>query len=337
MSNIIFTHCEDPDGIIAHALLIRALGINDVNTFNHFFVRYDRLVDDFGRLEDRLRELPQSNVYIADIGLNGQLANAGGAPYARLENIAGLVKQWYWFDHHETTLEHREALRRMSVRLVYNPERCAALLVRDAFGLTGEYESGLAQIAQAHDYKKPGSMSQRVLRGNEIEKVIALANEQLDCKTLLHLSSELAQGAAVDQNFQLHGKWRGHVTDFDTRTVAAYRELEESVVVEDVVGLRVLFAHSPAILSQKPALDYIQTHYAEEGDVYVCFFRPPVHNHIISRKQGHNFPVVELCVSLGGGGRGNGGGFSTTNDISATNLSLFQEIIRKKIAKFYSK
>ncbi len=337
MTQLILTHSEDPDGIIAHALLIRALGIKEINPENHFFARYDRLADDFGKLERRVQDVPKSSVYIADIGLNGQLAAAGGRPYACLEGIALAAEEKFWVDHHETTLKHGEALSRMGFQLHYNSERCAALLIRDIFGLQGEYESELAQIAQAHDHKKPGSASERVVKGNEIEKVIALANERLDYSTMHKLTLGLAQGKAVDHDFNLQGEWRDHVVEFDTRTVAAYRELESSIVVEEVAGLRVLFAHSPAILSQKPALEYLQTNHSRASDMYVCFFRPPVRNHIILRKQGSNFPAVELCGSLGGGGRGNGGGFSTVEDVDAARISMYTAMISAKIVEYQSR
>ncbi len=285
-------------------------------------------------MEKRLYDVPGSNVYIADIGLNGQLTNAGGSPYALLDRIASRAGIVHWIDHHETTLGHRELLRLMNAQLYYNSERCAALLIYDMFDLPGRYEHELAHIAQAHDHKKPGSTAGRVKVGNELEKIIALANLKLDYEMMMKLTVSLAQDTCFDSHFMLQGEWGKYSVEFDTCSVSAYRELESSIVVEEVAGLRVLFAYSPAILSMKPALEYMQVNYTENVDLYFCVFRSPARNHLILKRPNLDFPVIQVASDFGGGGRGNGGGFSTVYDVTPVEYTNLKTKIVEKIVQY---
>ncbi len=345
-TSLILTHCEDPDGIISHALLIHALGITKEDPCNHFFARYDRLVSEFEKVEKRLGDIASGHpcsssprLYVADIGLNGTLANAGGSPYALLERITSQLgeKGISWIDHHETSLNHREALVRMRTDLQYHAERCAALLVKDIFGLDTEYESELAHIAQAHDHKKPGSTSQRVLRGDELEKVISLANERLDYTLMNDITWSLVQGTFFNSHFELRQKWKEISSEFDSRKSSAYTELESSIAIEEIAGLRVLFAYSPAILSMKPAQEYIRLHYEKHADLFFVGFQSPSRNHFLLKRADVDFPVIQIATDFGGGGRGNGGGFSTPYDVTSERYAELKEKIVEKIVAYSNK
>jgi len=73
--------------------------------------------------------------------------------------------------------------------------------------------------------------------------------------------------------------------------------------------------------------------YQKNADVFVCLFKSPTRNHIVLKNENSNFPIISLLQSLGGGGRGNGGGFSLDYDITPQNYAAIKEMLLLEIDK----
>ena len=189
------------------------------------------------------------------------------------------------------------------------------------------YERKLAKIAQAHDYKNTSSDHPNIKIGNRLEKIIALANESLDYDLLLYLSFALAEEYCFDENFKLRPHWQAYVDEFDQRSQEAYKELDRTVEISTVGNHRILFGYSSPLLSQKPGSFYLRQKYKQQADVFVCLFKSPTRNHIILKNENSNYPVISLLENLGGGGRGNGGGFSLDYDITSENYQTVKEML----------
>ncbi|MBS3126919.1 hypothetical protein J4228_02010 [Candidatus Woesearchaeota archaeon] len=326
---LIITHGEDPDGIIAHALLMRVFSVDDSR--NNLFVRYDRIEDAF------LRAVPTSNgtdrVYIADVDLNPCLRSAGGHEYALLEQLAGKADVT-WFDHHEGTREHKDQLNKLGITVDHDPNKCAALLIARYYELKDPYDVKLSKIAQAHDYKNDCKASKNGLLGDQLEKIIAVANASLDYETLHELSGSLRDGTVFDRKYNLLPQWQERANEFDVRKEEAFAELQNSVEVVTLNNYRVLFGQSSSLLSQKPGPFYLRREFSNAADIFVCLFKPPVRNHLVLINDGISFPLIPFLQHMGGGGRGSGGGFTLDYDITSKNYEEVKKMILSKMEHY---
>lgn len=326
MKPLLIAHAEDPDGILARALMMRLH-----QEFGHIFVRYDRIVEAFEQAVEK-----SDHVYIADVDLNPRLRAAGGSDFALLKKITGFETSLVtWFDHHDGALKNKDKLAEIGIRLYHDSNQCAALLIAQHYFMKDQYDRRLAKIAQAHDYMNNSSDHKNIKIGKELEKIIAVANEKLDYGLLLELSEDLRDERCFDAKFRLNPKWQSYVDLFNQRETAAYQELEGSVEIEKGEH-KVLFGYSSPLLSQKPGSYYLRQKYEREADIFVCLFKSPVRNHIILINEGVTFPVVPFLQSLGGGGRGNGGGFSLDYDITPENYAQEKEMLLSKIEDYQS-
>src|SRR3989344_1216199 len=244
-------HAEDPDGIIARALLMRYFMTTESNPENHVLVRYDRIVRSFQEAQRKAEH--HKSIFIADVDVNGRLYGAATAS-SLFERLAE-GRNVFWFDHHEGTepRKHGQELTDAGINVFYQENQCAAMLIAQHLHVTDPYDRRLARIAQAHDYQKFAKPKQarNIQIGNELEKVIAVANENLNDDLLLKLSCDLAEQKCFDRRYDLRPAWKVYADDFDARAPAALKELDESVEISKVGKHTVLFGYCPALLSQK--------------------------------------------------------------------------------------
>lgn len=329
MKPLIVAHAEDPDGIIARALLMRHFGIFP-HPEDHVFVRYDRILEAFEEAQRKAEN--HRSIFIADIDFNGRLYAAATA--SSLFEKLSEGRNIFWFDHHDGTLSHENELATAGINLFYNPNQCAAMLIAQNFSRRWPYDAKLAKIAQAHDYKNNFSDHENTQIGDELEKIIAVANEGLHSGLLLQLSGDLAEEKCFDKKYKLRPGWKGYADDFDARAPLALKELDDSAEMVKVGNNNILFGYCPALLSQKPGSMHLREKYGKEADIFACLFRPPVRNHIMLTNKDSTFPVVPFLQSLGGGGRGNGGGFTLDYDITPENYQQIKEMLLSQIEKY---
>ena len=327
MKPLIIAHAEDPDGIIARALLMRQFP----SFQEHIFVRYDRIAEAF---EEAIgKAAGRSSVYVADINPNQRLVQAGGSDFALLEKLAA-GREVYWFDHHDATLRHKDKLAQLGIKVNHQENQCAAMIIAQHYYTSDPYARKLAKIAQAHDHKNTSSDAKNILIGNELEKVIALANESLDYALLLDLSEDLQYQNCFDERYKLRPQWRYQVGKFNRREEQAYQELDNTVEITAVGNHNILFGYSSSLLSQKPGPFHLRQKYEKQADIFVCLFKQPVRNHLVLVTKESSFPVVPFVESLGGGGRGTGGGFTLDYDITPENHQQVKEMLLSRIGTY---
>lgn len=331
MKPLLIAHAEDPDGIIARALAMRYLSGQGANPADHILVRYDRIVEAFQKAAYLAENY--DTIYIADVDLNIQLQKAAGENLSLLEKISqgGTVS---WFDHHEGTLENKEKLAQIGIQLYHDKNQCAAMLLQRQFSLKDSYGLKLAKIAQAHDYKDTSSDHPNIQIGNELEKIIAVANKRLNYLILFDLSLDLQNERCFDDDFKLRQKWQHYADDFDQLAPSAYQELESSVEMITAGNYKIIFGHCPALLSQKPGSFYLRKKYGAQAEVFVCLFKSPARNHLVLKTDKSSFPVASLVQGLGGGGRGNGGGFSLDYDVTPENYTAVKDMLISQMEKY---
>ncbi|MDP3639843.1 MAG: hypothetical protein Q8R53_01420 [Nanoarchaeota archaeon] len=333
MNPLVIAHAEDPDGLISRALLLRALLIDDKDMQDHVFVRYDRLVESFQEAVEKSRM--HERLYVADLSVNDRLLQAEGDSALLDQLVSG--KTLHWFDHHDGTAAHQKELTKRGITVQYHKDKCASLLVAQHFLLGHPYEKMLARIAQASDYPGPMHQPAAVRLGNDLEKIIAVANETMDYRGLLDLACDLRDEKCFDRQMQLSPAWQEQVNTFTRRESQAYAELKESVEMISQGDRRIVFGYASPLLSPKPGPSYLREQYRDIAEVFICLFKPPVRNHLIFICEDSSFPVVPFVQSLGGGGRGNGGGFTLDYDVTPENYLQIKEMLLEKMEKYYQK
>jgi len=329
---LIVTHAEDPDGIISHALLLRALDIHDqtLSPENHHFLRYDRLVEQFESIGDLLRD-SKKDLYIADIGLNPALAAVRNGHL--VPEILQNARSTTWIDHHANTEIRIGLLNHFGVDVVYNNRQCAGQQTQRYFNLNSPYEILLGKIAQAHDYKKLGVHHPNITLGDELQAVISYANASLDFNMLAEFTAGLRDENVI-QGERLTSDWEDIVIDYEHKQQQAFQDLENSIESETIAGHRVLWAVASPYLSAKPAPRYMKQYYSDKCDFYIVIFESPTRNHIFEKSPHVLFPVEAMAQSLGGGGRGDGGGFSVPYDTTEETIPQIKELVREKIEHY---
>jgi hypothetical protein len=133
----------------------------------------------------------------------------------------------------------------------------------------------------------------------------------------------------------LRPEWQQYADIFNQREQEAYKELDNSVEITTAGNHKILFGYSSPLLSQKPGIFHLREKYEKDSDLFVCLFKSPVRNHPIMTNKGVSFPVVPFVQSLGGGGRGNGGGFTLDYDITPANYQQVKEMLLSQMERFY--
>src|SRR3989338_5047417 len=328
MAPLIIAHAEDPDGILARALLMRQFPAGQ----KHVFVRYDRIAEAFDEAVTKAGGC--SSVYVADVNPTPGLVQAGGSDFTLLEKLAA-GREVYWFDHHGATLQHKDKLAELGIKVYHQENQRAALIIHKHYQSSDLYETRLAKIAQAHDYKNNHSDHENIKIGDQLEKIIALANEKLNHNLLLDLSLDLQKEKCFDTEFALRPKWQYYVNQFTRREQAAYRELDNTVEITNVGNHKVLFGYSSPLLSQKNGPDHLCKKYLDRADIFVCLFKSPVRNHIVSAP-GKKFSVVPFVKNLDGGGdeHRNSGGFTLDYDVTSANYAAVKGVIVSELEKY---
>ena len=322
VNTLTLAHGEDPDGIISHVFL---------ESQEHIFARYDRIGEAFQQAADSDTE----EILVADINVNPSLISASGKDFGILEKLAERRKI-IWFDHHTGTLEHKAKLEELGIKVNFDEKKCASLIVADYLSLKDHYLLKLAQIAQANDFKHTSKDYENIEIGNELEKIISLANESMNEDLLLELTNYLREGLVFNKRWKLRPSWNYYTGEFDRREKEAYKELDESVSIVTLLESkqRALFGYSSSLLSAKPGAFHLREKYKDDADIFICLFKPPVRNHIALINESSKFPIVPFVQGLGGGGRGTGGGFTLDYDITSENYEMVKGMLIEELRKY---
>jgi len=308
--NYIIAHSADCDGIISHALL--KIRLKDTK---HFLADYP----DFPLKLDKAGFEPEGNIIVADIDLNPYISKHESA----FERAGGRHKNFSWFDHHEGSITHKDFLDKYCNSVTLDRNKCASLLIYETLFSNNDYAKWLAYIAQDYDYKntctEEYSLAQKVQdtinSGFGLERFIEMIAKQEKWQ----VNGELAE--ALEESRQ----W------FLKRKAKAYSELESTLKIIDVSGLKVMFGLSKTDLYPSDAPMYLKEKY--DADLFVVFY---LNKHGSTMVYGNTdeINVVEICNSLGGGGRGNNGGFIFGHKNDLQNFEERAEYVSKSIKLF---
>ena len=271
-------------------------------------------------------------IFVADLNLNPRLINKGGENFGIIKKLAK-DRKVTWFDHHTGTLEHKSRLEKLGIHVHYSRNQCASLIIAESLQLQDSYELKLAQIAQASDFKDTSKDPENASLAEKLEKIISLANESLDESLLQELTTDLMEGLVFDNKWKLLPFWWSYLNQYNQRENEAYRELDESVSIIHSGGYKVLFGYSSPLLSRQ-GIQYLRRNYGEKADIFICLSKAPLRNHLIITHDGSSFSAVSFAQSLGGGGRGNGGGFTLDDDITSENYEMVKGMLVEELAKY---
>lgn len=283
----------DCDGVIAHALLKRRL----VDT-KHFPADYP---DFYKKLEEVIHE-PKGIVIIADLDLNPTMRR-----YASLFERAKRKHEYLeWIDHHDGShSSFDDFLSKYCAKITLSKDDCTSKLINHWFSrYDDDYAKWLASIAQDYDYKNTGTENYKLA-----EKIQEVIRSGFDVEQLFSM-------LAKDDTWQKDGELIDVLEEprqaLIKRKKYAYEQLESTLSFVHTSYFKVIFGLSNMDLYRSDAPIYLKEKdkkNGEEIDLYVVFFENEEGSAMI---YGNNdeCEVVKLCNALGGGGRGNNGGFT---------------------------
>lgn len=287
----------DCDGVISHALLKRKL-----KSTIHFPSDYY----DFHKMLAEVIILPQGNIFVADLDLNSNIRK-----YTYLfERAKRKHKTFAWFDHHVGSLSAMDFLEKHCSLVNVQKDQCASMIISRTLWSKDDYAEWLVKIAQDYDYKNKGTEEYNLAQ--KLQEVI-----RSDFPT-----ESLIETISIDDSWQNRGCLINELEvprqDFLKRKPEAYSELEKTLFTQEISGLRVMFGLSNMTLYRSDAPMYLKDKRSNDADLFVVFFLND-YGPVMIYGNTEEMKVTDLCSMLGGGGRGNNGGFTFGNKISNDN------------------
>ncbi len=310
----IVAHSADPDGIITHALLDRAL---EDESREHYFVDYPDLHETL----QKVRWKEPGKVIIADMNLDDVLRNSD--TLRKLNDRHGYLE---WYDHHQGSIRQQEFLREYCDPVIVAPNFCAAALVHDQYFSGDPYALALAHLAQVHDFERTDDP--RAPIAYSLQDIIASGQD------LSQLVSDLATGKIWTDNQwnKFTPAYQKTLHLFNERKQEAYQRLEDSVEQRNIGGYRVAFAFSDPLLYMKLAPQHLERKIKTDCVVVLYQGNSNVmvygYNHL-----GKDIPT--FCNENGGGGRGHAGGFTIDHEVTADSVQSDKEMVAEKLERFF--
>lgn len=336
---LIATH-GDLDGVVAAVILSSKLSPEyDIEIK---FVIYSMLKEIFEAISRK--DLRETEVFVLDLSLNDCLISGGQESI--MGRIARKAKIVTYIDHHEGTKIHREALKDLyiNVRDGYDEKECASGLVYDLYFLFSpdQYFSWLSSIAQTSDYN-PDSPGEIGRIGRDLNSIILLYLFKSDLKALDYLVDTLSRGKWYNDGKYSDGI-RAALTEAQPYQRKALAVLEKSIEVVEIGGKKIMLGFGQGVLPDKDTIVRLRRQKeeaGEEADCYIVSFGMPINNTLVLARK-DDFPVINFCTAVGGGGRPYGddshaGGFSFAFNVTDESYKKAKEIIITGLKKFWFK
>lgn len=292
----------DCDGIISHALLKRKL-----TSTKHFPSDYY----DFHKMLEEAITQPPGNIIVADLDLNSSIRR-----YTYLfERAKRKHNTFAWFDHHIGSLSKMDFLEKHCNLVNVQKAQCASMIISNTFWRFWEkddYAGQLVKIAQDYDYKNKGTEE-----FNLAQKIQEVIRSDFPTESLIEI---ISKDGSWQNNGSLIESLEKPRQEFLKKKPEAYSELEKTLIVEKISGLRVMFGLSNMALYRSDAPIYLKDKRGDDADLFVVFF---LNDYGPSMVYGNTerMKVTDLCSLLGGGGRENNGGFTFGNKTSNENYN----------------
>ncbi len=316
MTTYLIAHRADPDGILTHAILERAL--DDEPYLRHVYVDHPDMVSS---LESVAMDRP-GEVVIADMSLNHSYKPA-------VKRVSETHRPLTWIDHHQGSIDEHSFLEQHCSRVVVSLQKCAAELAQETYLPEEAYARHLARVGHAHDFEVQKD-PHLLLAGRDLQTVIA-SGYNLD-----DLVSDLATGKAWDPSSisRLNTQYRVVIEEMALKREHTYQELEETLDERIIAGKDVILAHSNPLLYWKDASTYLKGAY--NPDYFVISFEGKT-NVLFIGNGNVGTSAVDFCQSMGGGGRDNGGGFELDHEVTQTTYPEDKEWIAGRLTEFLAR
>ncbi len=276
----------DCDGIISHALLKRKL-----KETVHFLADYP----DFHKKLEEIIELPKGEIIVADMDLNPNIRK-----FTYLFEMASRKQgKLAWFDHHEGSHAAISFLEKYCWQISLDRNKCASLIIYETLMEGDAYAQWLAKLAQDYDYKNKITEEYKIA-----QKVQEVIKSEFGLQGLINILSE---NSSWQNNGSLIEKLESPRQEFLARKLKAYSEMEETVSVSEIFGLKIMFALSGMELYRADAPMYLKEN--NEADLFVVFFLNESGSAMVYGNTG-KLKALDICCMLGGGGRNGNGGFN---------------------------
>lgn len=290
----------DCDGVISHALMKRTF--RPFGDTTHFPSDYY----DFHKMLEEVITMPSGHIYVADLDLNSNIRR-----YTYLfERAKNKHNAFAWLDHHVGSLSTMDFLEKYCTLINVQKDQCASMIISNTFGTKDGYTNWLVKVAQDYDYKNKGTQEY-----NFAQKLQEVIRSDYPTESLIEIISK-------DDKWQNNGNLVSELEkprqDFLKRKPKAYSELEQTLAVQDISGLRVMFGLSNMTLYRSDAPIYLKDKRGGEADLFVVFF---LNDYGPAMVYGNTdkIKVTDFCSLLGGGGRENNGGFTFGDKTSYDN------------------
>lgn len=317
--NIVITHAEDVDGIMAAALLTRLLlNVTAIHLVSH--QNQDVFLAEFSH---DLAGYAGANVFVLDLSLKRDyLKQVNGVSIMKL--LVTYAISVTWIDHHDCDFAEEVRATGCVVELGGAHSKCATSLVFTRyFDQTDEEAKKLADIAQFNDYHDPAASQNLIQQGVEMQRLITYLNCAKKTEQLRYLIGVLAH----------HYKWQAEVMRMYVTYWRDYSEailaLEKSWSIIQMNGYEVLLLLASPILPQKEIMRCFRTEHGTKVNALIGIFPQPVNNVMVfAGSKDDGFPVEEFCRLRLGGSRGGDGGFSLPSNTNWTDLGLAEAGIK---------
>ncbi len=315
MLHHIVAHRADPDGIVSHAILRRALAAD--HRLEHYFAEYGDLPETF----EALLQADPGKVIVADIAIQSDNRDE-----ALFRSIKDRHEELEWYDHHKGSQEWLPTLERHCDRVVIDMGKCGAELVVGRYAADDPHSQHLAALGHAHDFER--KKSPLAVQAYGLQDIIASGFD------LLTLVGDLAEERVLVGKSAFTPPYQEVLGIFAERKQQAYHELESTVEHEPVGRYNVTFAFSPKILYMKDAPDYLPTAHPEQDIIVVMYDGLP--NVIIYGRKGRGVGkrIPDFCQLNGGGGRGHGGGFVLDHAVTPETYAADKAYVTARLGEF---
>lgn len=308
MKNIIITHGNDVDGIVAGALTARHLEIKLSEKARVIFCAYPGQ----RRIFFRLAKLGAGrNIFISDVAAKDYLLP--DQIRTVLGEISHQAEKVFWYDHHADTEVYADLLQLRGHKVITGGKEqiCAAELVRRDLLPDDDYAEFLGRVAQAHDYPPASGGADEIIKaGAKLQKIISVFNSREDVAGL----SKLVRLIARDDRWYDGGNFSAElsrlIAEFDRLSEAARENAKNNRLVIKVWGKVFVVTCASAIMPQKETVIALRNEFSWKVDGAAVYFLPPDGQLLFFKGIGGRFNAQKFCEFMGGGGREGNGGFT---------------------------
>jgi|GEM_PF-6983473 oligoribonuclease NrnB/cAMP/cGMP phosphodiesterase (DHH superfamily) len=319
----VISHSQDPDGIIAQALILMYIKrtYDGIQSIDNFLLDYPELPEFFSN-----KSFEKYNyIYILDLPLSEKAISD-----ERLEQISK-SSSLMCYDHHIISDNRKVLLNRICMKFAITEDKCTSRIITELLQLNSEYALFLSDIAQSYDFNISGA---GFTIAEKLRRIISCSSKE----DLGELIDDITNNNWLDNNMNLRFKYKVKEESVLKEEIKAYKIIDETAETFILGSKKIVIAFSPKILYMKPGMRYLETRYNDlDGVILLCEGKSNVLLGGINNVSEKIVPMLPYCIYKGGGGRNNAGGFTIEEIISQNNYKDLKEEIITDFRLFFDK